>query len=145
MPVTAGSLLSRLSDILSQMMSTSRSKVCFTLMLSLALASKCSKPAGRGDGDRERLRLRLCEADPVNPFISSCQDTSRLRSDRQLKPQSVLPPYSLSFHALPSFISGLKLSLVTVKLCDTLRCFRFWGLPERNCTLGSSLWDLHNF
>lgn len=44
-PVTVGSLLSRLSDILSQMMSTSLSKVCFTLMLSLALASKNSKPA----------------------------------------------------------------------------------------------------
>lgn len=43
-PVTAGSAASRLSDIFSQIMSTSRSKVCLTLMLSLALASKYSKP-----------------------------------------------------------------------------------------------------
>lgn len=41
--VTAGSV-SKLSDILSQMRSTRRSKVCFTLMLSLALVSKNSKP-----------------------------------------------------------------------------------------------------
>lgn len=36
--------VSRLSDILSQMISTSRSNVCLTLMLSLALVSKNSKP-----------------------------------------------------------------------------------------------------
>ena len=54
-----------------------------------------------GERERERLRLRLCEADPVNPFISSCQDTSRLRSDRQLKPQS---PY-VSFHIALNLLS----------------------------------------
>ncbi len=42
--VTAGSV-SKLSDILSQIRSTRRSKVCFTLMLSLALVSKNSKPS----------------------------------------------------------------------------------------------------
>jgi len=36
--------VSRLSDILSQMISTSRSNVCLTLMLSLALVSKNSNP-----------------------------------------------------------------------------------------------------
>lgn len=41
--VMAGSV-SRLSDILSQMMSTSRSNVCLTWMLSFALVSKNSKP-----------------------------------------------------------------------------------------------------
>lgn len=49
-PVTAGSAVSSDSDIFSQMMSTSRSNVCLTLMLSLALASKNSKP---GDGEEE--------------------------------------------------------------------------------------------
>ena len=45
--VTAGSV-SKLSDILSQIRSTRRSKVCFTLMLSLALVSKNSNPLARG-------------------------------------------------------------------------------------------------
>lgn len=36
--------VSIVSDILSQMMSTSRSNVCFTLMFSLALVSKNSSP-----------------------------------------------------------------------------------------------------
>lgn len=36
--------ISRLSDILSQMISTSRSNVCLTLMLSFALVSKNSNP-----------------------------------------------------------------------------------------------------
>lgn len=52
--MTAGSPASRLSDIFSQMMSTRRSKVCFTLMLSLALASKNSKPGGETEHERGR-------------------------------------------------------------------------------------------
>lgn len=47
--VKAGSA-SRLSDILSQMMSTSLSKVCLTLTFSLALASKNSNPERMEEG-----------------------------------------------------------------------------------------------
>lgn len=38
---------SKLSDILSQMISTRRSNVCLTLMLSLALVSKNSNPEAK--------------------------------------------------------------------------------------------------
>lgn len=43
-PVVRAGSVSKLSDILSQIRSTRRSKVCLTLMLSLALVSKNSKP-----------------------------------------------------------------------------------------------------
>ena len=43
-PAALGSLPSVVSDIFSQIMSTRRSKVCLTLILSLALVSKNSKP-----------------------------------------------------------------------------------------------------
>lgn len=56
--VTAGSV-SKLSDILSQMRSTRRSKVCFTLMLSLALVSKNSKPFGGVGGGQRGDRVNL--------------------------------------------------------------------------------------
>ena len=45
-PSKEGSV-SRVSDILSQMASTRRSKACLTLMFSLALASKKSNPEDR--------------------------------------------------------------------------------------------------
>lgn len=65
-PVTAGSAVSSDSDIFSQMMSTSRSKVCLTLMLSLALASKNSKP---GAGGRQRHQGCKPPPHPLPPCI----------------------------------------------------------------------------
>lgn len=93
--VTAGSP-SRLSDILSQMRSTRRSKVCFTLMLSLALVSKNSKPGKSSDvrhrnignlhinccpilapepraaAAERRKRFLLCHLEKTKTFLCSC-------------------------------------------------------------------------
>lgn len=81
-----GSLLSRLSAILSQMMSTSRSNVCFTFMLSLALVSKNSKPAKGETEAGVTFIVPVRGAYPVNLLISSWQDTSELRLYRRHKP-----------------------------------------------------------
>lgn len=109
LPVTVGSLLSRLSDILSQMMSTSRSNVCFTFMLSLALVSKNSKPAA---GWKRRLWLTLIVprsgAYPVNLLISSCQRTLVLRLHRHLEPHPFSDLQCLHILAKKSLFSGLQ-------------------------------------
>ena len=62
---------SKLSLIFSQMMSTSRSNTCFTLMWSLALASKNWNPGRRRTG----LRLRTRPSSPRggnDPIIQHC-------------------------------------------------------------------------
>lgn len=80
-PVTAGSAVSNDSDIFSQMTSTSRSKVCLTLMLSLALASKNSNPQ-MAPGSRPACRKYessgleswlCCETLGVSPPLSGHQ------------------------------------------------------------------------
>lgn len=120
-PLTVGSLLSRLSDILSQMMSTSLSKVCFTLMLSLALASKNSKPAEREEGkgwghmssSGEKLLQVIHLSDRVRDKPAGLK--SKLAPEKPT-PASVAPRLTQLIRQLPAPLRGHHSFLLHVTL-----------------------------